>query len=201
MVLDASIAVIVKMGRHAILAPLCEMGFTGKLCDQECRPYTFGFYCAQTCNCSAETSNGCDPQTGRCRCKAGYSGDNCERGSSLSFTEERRMAFFDTRLILACASGRWGGHCLNQCDCQGNPCHPQNGTCQCPAGRTDCPSNTFGIGCQPCSCASFQTCDVITGECQCPAGSKGDACQFPLTANGLDLRELPSGHFIGRGRP
>ena len=52
---------------------------------------------------------------------------------------------------------------------------------------SDCPTNTFGIGCKPCPCQSFQLCDVITGECQCPSGWKGDACQFPLTANGPGL--------------
>jgi hypothetical protein len=54
----------------------------------------------------------------------------------------------------------------------------------------DCPPNTYGVGCQPCSCRSFQLCHIITGECQCPAGWKGDACQFPLTANGPGLYSI-----------
>lgn len=46
----------------------------------ECRPFTYGFYCSQTCNCSSDLSNGCDPRTGKCRCKSGYYGERCETG-------------------------------------------------------------------------------------------------------------------------
>ena len=46
-----------------------------------------------------------------------------------------------------------------------------------------------------CSCQSFQLCDTLTGECQCPSGWKGDACQFPLTANGPGLYSIFSSNL------
>ncbi len=36
----------------------------------------------------------------------------------------------------ACPQGQWGEECSNKCDCNGNTCNSQTGTCDCPAGRT-----------------------------------------------------------------
>ncbi|CAF1428143.1 unnamed protein product [Adineta steineri] len=150
----------------------CPVGYHGSFCQFSCRPFTFGFYCSETCNCSSETSDGCDGKTGKCRCKSGFHGERCET---------------------PCSAGQWGEDCLNKCDCSGSSCNSQTGLCNCSPGRTgirceqDCPMNTFGIGCKPCLCQSFQLCDVVTGECQCPAAWKGDACQFPSTANGPEI--------------
>lgn len=36
--------------------------------------------CASVCDCYNSQPFGCDPKTGRCRCKPGYTGERCEEG-------------------------------------------------------------------------------------------------------------------------
>jgi len=52
----------------------------------ECRSFTYGPYCSKTCNCSKDTSDGCEGRTGACRCKPGYHGDRCEIRKNLSIS-------------------------------------------------------------------------------------------------------------------
>jgi len=65
--------------------------FSNKDLKLACRPFTYGFYCTQTCNCSTETSDGCDPQTGKCRCKSGYQGDQCEISKKIFFLSYQKI--------------------------------------------------------------------------------------------------------------
>ena len=100
-----------------------------------CQPFTYGFYCSQRCKCSTETSESCDSKTGKCKCKPGFHGDQCEmsmKKKMLLFVIN--MNFFDYHKV--CPSGQWGNQCLNKCDCNRNSCNPRTGICECSAGRT-----------------------------------------------------------------
>ncbi|KAJ8335189.1 hypothetical protein SKAU_G00408280 [Synaphobranchus kaupii] len=52
----------------------CPPGWTGRDCSEQCRPGTFGLYCAHVCYCPANTS--CNPHTGVCVCASGLAA-NC----------------------------------------------------------------------------------------------------------------------------
>jgi len=58
----------------------CLPGWTGLDCSLSCSPGRYGPRCLLNCACSNETSKGCHPVTGQCRCSAGYSGHYCDNG-------------------------------------------------------------------------------------------------------------------------
>ena len=97
----------------------------------DCRPFTYGFYCTQTCNCSKDTSDGCDAKTGKCRCTSGFQGDRCE----MSKKNYKLIIEFFVIFFKACSPGQWGDDCVNKCDCNGSSCNSQTGVCTCLPGR------------------------------------------------------------------
>jgi hypothetical protein len=104
------------------------------VCSLGCRPFTYGFYCSESCNCSTETSNGCDSKTGKCRCKSGFHGERCEKSKQQQNLSELRTECYV--YVQACSSSFWGEDCANKCDCNGSPCDSQTGECVCSPGRT-----------------------------------------------------------------
>lgn len=81
----------------------------------------------------------------------------------------------------ACAVGRWGRNCQNECRCMnGGTCEPLTGACACAAGwRGDaceraCAPPSFGDDCaQICQCQNNATCDPASGACACAPGFTG----------------------------
>nr|XP_034336472.1 uncharacterized protein LOC105332975 isoform X2 [Crassostrea gigas] len=143
---------------------LCDAGFYGRNCDQNCKALEYGPDCIYQCD-QCVHSNSCDSITGQCHCLPGYSGDFC--------TEP-------------CPKGFYGNQCQQVCRClNGGDCDTINGTCICPAGfmGTDCsqkcPLGKYGSACfLNCTCGAFSKgCNALTGKCICLPGYAGDECQ------------------------
>merc|ERR1711963_1099788 len=73
-----------------------------------CNRGLYGIGCSYRCDCMHANADGCDPVTGKCICKPGWKGVECES---------------------ICDIGRYGTNCQNKCDCGDNrsSCEPQSG--------------------------------------------------------------------------
>ena len=45
--------------------------------NSECTDFTFGSKCSQSCQCNKTNTVSCNPVTGQCSCKLGWTGLNC----------------------------------------------------------------------------------------------------------------------------
>ncbi|KAJ8036101.1 Hyalin [Holothuria leucospilota] len=156
---------------------LCCSGYT--LNEDSCTPCSsdrWGDNCANECQC--ENGASCDPQTGVCLCRPGFTGNQCE---------------------LVCPAGFYGQDCATVCDCPSS-CHPENGTCICEPGFMGqscidiCPIGTFGqdcLGVCP-DCSSGGQCDPVTGlcidSCNCTNGGSCDQQGVCLCPDGFEGR-------------
>ena len=61
---------------------ICALGWQGPTCEETCEQGKFGPGCTHTCNCQNEAT--CDAVTGCCDCKPGFYGQSCELGKILS---------------------------------------------------------------------------------------------------------------------
>ncbi|KAM6163895.1 laminin subunit alpha-5 [Rhynchocyon petersi] len=169
----------------------CMRHTTGPRCET-CAP---GFYgnallpgnCSR-CDCSPCGTEGCDPHTGRCLCKAGVTGRRCDR----------------------CQQGHYGfegcGGC-RPCSCgpaaEGSECHPQSGQCHCQRGAggpqcRECAPGHWGVpehGCQRCQCRGGH-CDPRTGRCSCPPGLSGERCDQCSQQHQVPVPSGPGGHGV-----
>lgn len=104
----------------------CTPGWRGQYCDKVCADGYFGSKCKQQCRCGANNKESlklddstlifskCNPTTGECQCKAGWTGADCRT---------------------PCPQNRWGFGCDQQCKCQnGGICDPITGFCECTSG-------------------------------------------------------------------
>lgn len=81
-------------------------------CDDLCPIGKHGTACKSECRC--QNGGSCDPETGYCFCKDGWTGAVCAN---------------------RCPFGFWGVNCSQPCDCyNGASCHHINGTCECQPG-------------------------------------------------------------------
>lgn len=58
----------------------CPAGYFGQNCSVPCLPDTYGQQCKLECKCTGGKL--CDPKAG-CKCKAGYSGEKCDKGKTI----------------------------------------------------------------------------------------------------------------------
>ncbi|OWF48358.1 multiple epidermal growth factor-like domains protein 10 isoform X2 [Mizuhopecten yessoensis] len=149
--------------------PICCPGFvpyndTAAFCVKGCETGKYGDNCTLDCNCTGNTRPDCDISTGDCKCKDGWTGQNCTD---------------------VCDEGFYGHSCENACACENNStCEHVNGTCNCTEPGwigdtcdTECLEGQYGYYCnQTCSCSPNATCDPHSGECRCIAGLTGDNC-------------------------
>ncbi|XP_012583612.1 PREDICTED: laminin subunit alpha-5 [Condylura cristata] len=120
------------------------------------------------CDCSPCGSEGCDPHSGRCLCKAGVKGQRCDR------CQEGHFGFESCGGCQPCACGPAAASA---------ECHPQSGQCHCRPGAggpqcRECAPGHWGLpeqGCQRCRCQGGR-CDPHTGRCTCPPGLSGARC-------------------------
>ena len=90
---------------------------------------TWGRGCNRVCQCSWKNSESCDTATGRCLCRAGFTGTHCTERLLLYFTLPKKLI-----LNLVCKDGRWGRGCQSDCNCDGYLCDKSTGECICPPG-------------------------------------------------------------------
>ncbi|XP_066295760.1 uncharacterized protein [Branchiostoma lanceolatum] len=93
---------------------------------------------------------------------------------------------------VACAPGKTGESCEEECVCSnGGSCDRWAG-CVCPPGwtgttcQTSCPAGTYGQGCSSrCRCQNGAPCSPIDGRCNCTEGWFGSNCDRPCSLAGL----------------
>lgn len=61
---------------------ICGLGWHGPTCEETCPPGRFGPSCVHSCQCQNGAS--CDAVTGCCMCKPGFYGQSCEIGNWFS---------------------------------------------------------------------------------------------------------------------
>ncbi|XP_013000023.2 laminin subunit alpha-5 isoform X2 [Cavia porcellus] len=149
----------------------CLRHTTGPRCES-CAPGFFGNALlpgnCTPCDCSPCGTEACDPQSGRCLCKAGVTGHRCDR------CQEGHFGFEGCQGCRPCACGPAA---------EGSECHPQSGQCRCQPGAGglqchECAPGHWGLperGCRRCQCPGGH-CDPHTGRCTCPPGLSGERC-------------------------
>lgn len=93
-----------------------------------------------------------DSRTGRCNCKDGYTGENCQIPPDL------------------CLGIDCGAHGI---------CNKTTGRCDCKDGYTGSRCQTPPDPCQNIDCGKHGECDRQTGRCNCFDGYTGSRCQTP----------------------
>ncbi|XP_052801426.1 delta-like protein D isoform X2 [Mya arenaria] len=65
---------------HHVFGTCICLGSKGENCSVACGQHEYGLDCNKTCTCTWERTidDRCDNLTGRCQCREGYSGANCE---------------------------------------------------------------------------------------------------------------------------
>lgn len=132
---------------------VCEPGFVGDKCLDQCSFDKFGVNCNDTCSC--ENGARCDKATGHCHCAPGFIGSDCS--------------------MRACPENKYGPECAETCECDADhteSCHPHDGSCACKAGYSSktcnrsCPFLRFGDNCaHQCDCKNNAVCSSIDGSC------------------------------------
>ncbi|XP_054476885.1 N-acetylglucosamine-1-phosphodiester alpha-N-acetylglucosaminidase-like [Anoplopoma fimbria] len=105
------------------------------------------------CQPAADCSGHGDCVDGRCQCRGGWTGEDC-----------------DSLVCQPPACGRHGVCTADGCVCdagwRGNNC------------SQECLSGFYGDGCnQTCVCVNGGSCDPVNGRCACPSGFHGDTCE------------------------
>eukprot|EP01137_Pigoraptor_chileana_P024785 Opistho-2@93286 len=138
----------------------------GTCAESICPTGFWGIGCSRQCSCR----NGlCDPDTGYCRCPAGWMGAICH---------------------MPCDGTRFGPVCSSVCACKNDGvCDRFTGICSCRAGwkgkfcNETCATGTYGAGCSSsCNCKNGATCDRFSG-CVCWSGFTGTSCERPCADN------------------
>ncbi|KAG8513302.1 Laminin subunit alpha-5 [Galemys pyrenaicus] len=140
------------------------------------------------CDCSPCGSEGCDPRSGRCLCKAGVKGPRCDR------CQEGHFGFETCGGCQPCACGPAA---------ESDECHPQSGQCRCRPGAggpqcRDCAPGHWGHpeqGCRRCQCQGGH-CDRHTGRCTCPPGLSGERCDTCSHQHQVPVPGGPGGHGV-----
>uniref|UniRef100_A0A8C5G7S8 Laminin subunit beta-4-like n=1 Tax=Gouania willdenowi TaxID=441366 RepID=A0A8C5G7S8_GOUWI len=189
--------------RHNTAGPRCQSckpGYYGNAVQQACRgKCTCDRRGTQVTACPLDSRCFCNAQTGRCPCRTGATGDQCDQ----------------------CEDGYWNLDGVS--GCQPCSCDPTNavsnvsGQCLCRpefGGRQcdECGENHFGnpdLQCVSCDCNLEGTlrpaCNPETGECLCRPGVSGILCEecapgrdsaFPDCKECHPCRDLWSGHVI-----
>ncbi|KAK3606132.1 hypothetical protein CHS0354_010761 [Potamilus streckersoni] len=149
---------------------ICQPGWSGVQCNQECVIGTYGQNCSSLCGMCVDGA-ACDVVTGNCTvgCESGWQGPKCDQ---------------------VCTAGWYSRNCMMRCgSCAfGDTCEPKTGHCSrgCQAGwknqdcRYECDPGFYGQNCTtPCGmCAGGVVCNHVTGMCPgvCLAGYTGQKC-------------------------
>ena len=136
----------------------------------------------QPCHCSSLGSAGseCDQQTGQCRCREQFSGQQCRECEDGA---QGCRGTRDTHVNSVTVDGSLGQFCLAHGDCTPRGAECRGGTCHCQLGY----KQQSPIACAPsppllCSfspCEAGGTCEEHDGTftCHCGKGRTGKYCQ------------------------
>lgn len=132
-------------------------------------------------DCSALGS--CNPSTGRCNCKAGYSGSDCSVKVCAIPCYNGGSCGADG--VCQCPGGFSGHGCLKK-SCPNGCTDAEHGVCDTSSGVCTCNAPFYGNDChiKLCSnnCNGNGSCDYETGLCYCYNGYFGTECSLKYCA-------------------
>ncbi|XP_028304206.1 laminin subunit beta-4 isoform X2 [Gouania willdenowi] len=192
--------------RHNTAGPRCQSckpGYYGNAVQQACRECTCDRRGTQVTACPLDSRCFCNAQTGRCPCRTGATGDQCDQCEdgywNLDGVSGCQPCSCDPTNAVSNVCDKVSGQCL---------CRPEFGGRQC----DECGENHFGnpdLQCVSCDCNLEGTlrpaCNPETGECLCRPGVSGILCEecapgrdsaFPDCKECHPCRDLWSGHVI-----
>ena len=73
-----------------------------------CDSYRYGEQCSEECECNRTTSEGCDAVTGKCHCKAGWTGSDCTQDVNEC---EINQTTCDNESYQTCVNTQGSSHC------------------------------------------------------------------------------------------
>ncbi|XP_059150289.1 multiple epidermal growth factor-like domains protein 10 [Physella acuta] len=130
-------------------APVCQQG-------------KFGPDCNQSCSCVVNNTASCDPRTGQCKCKSGWTFPDCSED-----IDECQQDLYTCPYYSSCTNTPGDYNCT----CDRNHGYENNGICR---------NFMFGESCaNSCNCSKNNTeyCDNLYGNCICKPGWKGETCK------------------------
>ena len=164
---------------------LCKSGWKWNMCEGPMCAYleTPATFCSQPiCSEGCDKKNGYCEVPNTCKCKVGFSGENCTDLLSLS-TCKNGIAESTDKLCV-CNEGWVGEHC-NIPECKAG-CSPEHGHCNNP-GECTCNLGWQGEDCD--ECVPYPGCDIDYGtcevpwECNCSDGWTGQFCNQTTIAS------------------
>ncbi|XP_025084650.1 fibrillin-1-like isoform X2 [Pomacea canaliculata] len=190
----------------------CKAGYSmiGQTCTV-CSAFKYGFGCSSNCQCDVNNSQSCDPFTGSCTCKQGWTGANCDKdideclsnpcvngsctnlnGSFSCNCNPGSGLLTDNVTCVACSPFKYGQNCAFNCTCDVNntqTCDPVTGNCTCKQGWNSTNCNVDIDECLSSPCGN-RSCTNLNGsyECSCSPGSF-------LQPDNVTCQECPRGTF------
>uniref|UniRef100_A0A3P9PU63 Platelet endothelial aggregation receptor 1 n=1 Tax=Poecilia reticulata TaxID=8081 RepID=A0A3P9PU63_POERE len=175
----------------------CLAGWTGSICTEQCPEGRFGKNCSEECVCHNGAK--CDPLTGRCQCREGFTGNRWVwRKVWDTFPQNYRVknkvknhGACLTDLLLWTKSTNLAD--LNvqqfvhpdlnlQLVFSGDQQDPSVSSFRC---NEECTAGTYGQDCKGvCNCANGARCFNIDGSCFCEPGFSGPQCRNRMCGPG-----------------
>ncbi|XP_060591770.1 fibrillin-1-like [Ruditapes philippinarum] len=179
----------------------CQNGYflkEDKVTCQVCELFKYGTNCEDICTCVRENTDSCDPKTGQCYCKNGWTGDKCDDDVDECTNSDVVCPYnsecfntpgsFDCKcdigyLLVAsgeckvCDNRHYGENCNSICNCHienTDSCNHTSGVCTCKKGWTGetCLDDINECDTDSCSDVSHSFCENRNGsyECICRTG-------------------------------
>ncbi|XP_060570647.1 fibrillin-2-like isoform X2 [Ruditapes philippinarum] len=145
----------------------CQIGYflkEDKVTCQVCDLFKYGTNCEDICTCVEENTDSCDPKTGQCYCKNGWTGDECDDDADECMNNDDVCPF--------------NSECYNtpgsfNCKCNIGYLQVASGECKV------CDNRNYGENCNSiCNChiENTDSCNHTSGACICKEGWAGETC-------------------------
>ncbi|XP_060576563.1 fibrillin-1-like isoform X2 [Ruditapes philippinarum] len=145
----------------------CQIGYflkEDKVTCQVCDLFKYGTNCEDICTCVQQNTDSCDPKTGQCYCKNGWTGDKCDDDINECTNSDNVCPI--------------NSECFNtpgsfNCKCDIGYLQVASGECKV------CDNRHYGENCNSiCNChiENTDSCNHTSGVCTCKKGWTGEKC-------------------------